>query len=300
MAKSHMRVIYDGPSVEDGEMDVSQLASSLLALGKLIEASDAIITGEPGRIKVRVQSDVRRGSFDVGIVIDFSSAWDAAKAWVMTPEGATTSFILSTLGFNLRDGVKGLIQTVRWLKGHKVAGKIVLEDGNTRLETADGDALIVPPAVGRIADEPQVRQPLERFTEPLRDDGIDVIRFEEQPGKTTEQIKATEAAAFKATGSSDPTSTSRFEATYQIKRLYFEQGKKWRLSSGAQAIMAEIEDRAFWERIANSEEVFSANDFLVCRVRMDQWLGTSGLKTEHAVEEVLAHIPAPKQPRLLD
>lgn len=98
----------------------------------------------------------------------------------MTPGGATTSLILSILGINLIDGAKGLIQTVRWLKGRKVAGKVVIEDGNTRLETSHGDALIVATPVGRIADEPQVRHPLERFTEPLRDDGIEVIRFEKR------------------------------------------------------------------------------------------------------------------------
>ena len=53
MAEAHFRIIYDGPAVEDGEMDVSQLASSLLALGKLIEQADAIRTGEGGRVKVR-------------------------------------------------------------------------------------------------------------------------------------------------------------------------------------------------------------------------------------------------------
>jgi hypothetical protein len=56
MAFDHFRVVYDGSAVEDGEMDVSQLASSLLALGKLIENADAVRTGEPGRVKVRVFS----------------------------------------------------------------------------------------------------------------------------------------------------------------------------------------------------------------------------------------------------
>jgi hypothetical protein len=63
-------------------MDVSQLASSLLALGKLIENADAIITGEPGRVRVKVQSDVKRGSFDVGIAISFADhAWQTVAAW---------------------------------------------------------------------------------------------------------------------------------------------------------------------------------------------------------------------------
>jgi len=82
MVQSHFRVVYDGPAVAEGEMDVSQLASSLLALGKLIENADAIITGEPGRVRVKVQSDVKRGSFDVGIAISFADhAWRTVAAW---------------------------------------------------------------------------------------------------------------------------------------------------------------------------------------------------------------------------
>jgi len=297
MTKSHIRVVYDGPSVDDGEMDVSQLASSLLAFGKLIEATDAIITGEAGRIRVRVQSDVKRGSFDVGIVVALDSAWDAAKAWVMSPAAAETGLVLSLLGVSLKDGAKGVIQTVRWLRGRKVAKKVVLADGNTELIADDGEALTVPDAVARLADDPQVRQPLERFTEPLRDDGIELIRFEGDD--TGEAITAAEAPAFEATAGGDPTSSSRFNATYQIKRLYFEPGKKWRLSNGSQAILAQIEDRSFWDRVGKSEESFSANDYLVCEVRIDQWLGPSGLKTEYAVERVLEHIPAPTQPKMI-
>lgn len=298
MSVSHVRVIYDGPSVEDGEMDIAQLASSLLALGKLIESADAIITGESDRIRVRVQSDVRRGSFDVGITVDVNGAWDAAKTWILSPGGMATGFVLSALGLNAQTGTVGVLQVVRWLKGRNVRKKIVLQDGNTQLETDDGELLVVPAAVARLADDPQVRQPLERFTEPLRDDGIDEIRLEDGKG-SGEAILASEAPSFEANSASEPTSTSRFTATYQIKRLYFEEGKKWRLSSGLQAIFAAIEDEHFWSRVGKSEESFTANDFLVCAVRMDQWLGPSGLKTEYAVEQVIEHIPASRQTSLL-
>lgn len=295
-----MRIVYDGPAVDDGEMDVAQLAPSLLALGKLIENADSILTGEQNRIRVRVKSDIQRGSFDVGIVVDISSAWDALTAWVVSPAGSTTAFLMGALGLSLKDGGKGVIQAVRWLRGRKVTRKIVLVDGNTQLETDDGDALVVQEAVARLVDEPQIRQPLERFTEPLRDQGVEAIKFEDGSDDIGETIVASEAPAFKATAGVAPTSQSRFQATYQIKKLYFDEGRKWRLSNGSQAIQAEIVDPAFWDRISNAQEAFSKDDYLVCDVRMDQWLGPSGLKTEYVVERVLQHLPAPRQPRLLE
>ncbi|HJP69755.1 MAG TPA: hypothetical protein VJ846_12715, partial [Sphingomicrobium sp.] len=162
-----------------------------------------------------------------------------------------TGALLGFLGFT--GTVSGsVIKAVRWLRGRKVASKVVLEDGNIKLETGDGDAFVVPQAVAKLVDDPQVRQPLERFTEPLREEGVDAIKFEGGAGEQTERIVADEAQAFKATAGIAPTSQSRFQATYQIKRLYFDEGRKWRLSSGSQAIQAEIADQAFWARIGNS------------------------------------------------
>lgn len=278
-------------------MDVAQLASSLLALGKLIEAADAITTGTPNRVRVKVQSDLTRGSFDVGIAISFvDQAWDAVTAWATSPAGAVQISLLGLLGFSVKDGVAGLIQSVRWLNGRRVVGRTQLRDGNTTIVTEDGEALNVPHQVARLIDDPSVRQPLERFTEPLREDGVEEIRFERtRDGHAPERITETDAPAFTASTAGMPTSVSRFPATYQIKRLYFEPGKKWRLSNGSQTIMAAIEDEAFWRAVNASEVSFSSSDYLLCQVRMDQWLTPAGLKTEFTIERVDRHIPAPKQ-----
>lgn len=304
MTPSHIRVVYDGVAVQDGEMDVAQFASSLLALGKLIENADLLHTGEPGRVKVRVQSDLKRGSFDVGIAVHWLESFkDAAFAWVQTPEGASTLAVLGILGFTVKDAVilggKGVLQTVRWLRGRHVVGSVTLVDGNTELTTDDGDKLVVHPAVAKLIEEPTIRQPLEKFTEPLREEGVEEIRFEEDRGQVVERIISQEADNFTARAGSKPTSFDTFRATYQIKRLFFERGRKWRLSSGAQTITAEIEDEAFWILVEASQMSFSKDDYLECRVRMDQWFSSTGLKTEYTVEKVEKHIPSLKQPGFL-
>jgi len=300
MAGEHFRVIYDGPAVEDGEMDVSQLASSLLALGKLIENADALRTGEQGRVRVRVKADMKRGSFDVAIAVH--GLVESAIAWAITPQGAGT---LSLLGFSgvtvigvASQTTKGVIQVVRWLRGRRVSSQVI-EDGNTMLITEDCERLAVDPTVARMVQEPSIRQPLERFTEPLREEGVDQIRFEERPGVVSESIQSDEAPAFTAASGGDPNSSDTFRATYQIKRLFFERGRKWRLSNGAQTIQAEITDEAFWKKIDASEEAFSKEDYLVCIVRMDQWLSAAGLRTEYKVIRVEDHSSPPKQERLI-
>lgn len=300
MSRDHFRVVYDGPAVEDGEMDISQLASSLLALGKLIENADAIRTGETGRVNVRVASDLKRGSFDVGIAVHWAdSLKDAAMAWAMTPEGAGTLALLGLFGINVKDAGalagKGVIQVVRWLRGRNVRSAVSLRDGKTTLVADDGEQIEVDPLVARMVDEPSIRQPLERFTEPLREDGVDEVRFEERAGKPGERITATEAESFTASAGAEPSSSDTFRATYQIKRLFFDRGRKWRLSNGAQTIQAEIEDEVFWRKVEASEVSFAKEDYLVCVVRMDQWLSPTGLRTEYVIERVDEHLPAPKQ-----
>ncbi len=296
----HFRVVYDGPAVEDGEMDVSQLASSLLALGKLIESADAIRTGEAGRVRVKVKADVKRGSFDVGIAVH--GLVDSALTWAMTPVGAGTLGLLGFSGISVtgtaKAAGKGVIQVVRYLRGRRISSKVI-EDGNTTLIIEDGERVPVDPVVARMVQEPSIRQPLEKFTEPLREDGVDEIRFEEREGVASERIRAVEAPSFTASGAADPNSSATFPATYQIKRMFFERGRKWRLSNGAQTIQAEIADEAFWKRIDALEESFAKEDYLVCMVRMDQWLSPAGLRTEYTIVRVDDHISPPKQEKLL-
>ncbi len=299
MAEEHFRVIYDGAAVDDGEMDAAQLASSLLALANLLKTADGITTGEHDRLSVRVRADVRRGSFDVGMAVHWK---DAVLAWAMTPAGGATLSVLGFLGFTLKDLVKaggsGVIQVVRWLRSRRIASRTRNGDGSVTIVAEDGEELVVDQQVARLADDAGVRQTLERFTEPLREDGIELIRIEPSKGEG-ETITADEADYFRAVSGSAPTSSSEFDATYQIKRLFFERGRKWRLSNGAQTIQAEIVDAEFWAGVDASDLSFAKEDYLVCRVRMDQWLTPSGLRTEYIILEVIDHLSPPKQVPLL-
>ena len=279
---------------QDGEMEIGQLAPSLLALGKLVETLDQISSGEPGRVKVMVRADPKPGSFDIGLSLDFIHS---VKTWLLSPDVQAVSTLVTLLGVSGGGLAAGLIQAVRLVNKRHVEKKVTLVDGNVRLEMNDGNHIVVLPAVAVAIDDVTVRQQLERFTEPLRQEGVNTIRFKDK-GDVQEQITTADAPAFTASPGREPTSQATFQATYQIKRLYFERGKKWRLSNGAQTILAHIEDEVFWKRIEAAEVSFSADDYLLCEVRMDQWFdGSTGLKTEYVVVRVVKHIPAQKQDR---
>lgn len=64
MRNTHFSLIFEGRAVDNGEIDVQDLAPSLLALGALIQAANAELNGQAARVAVKLQT-TRSGSFQV-------------------------------------------------------------------------------------------------------------------------------------------------------------------------------------------------------------------------------------------
>ncbi len=56
MSDADIALVYEGPAVESGLMDVRDLASALLAFGNLVEATNRIVNGENATAKVQVRT----------------------------------------------------------------------------------------------------------------------------------------------------------------------------------------------------------------------------------------------------
>lgn len=46
MSEASLTLVFDGPAVENGEIDVQELAPTLLAMGELIQAANDKINGD--------------------------------------------------------------------------------------------------------------------------------------------------------------------------------------------------------------------------------------------------------------
>lgn len=66
MSHADIALIYEGPAVESGVMDVRDLAPALLAFGNVVEAINRIVNGENATTKVQVKT-VGAGSFAIGL-----------------------------------------------------------------------------------------------------------------------------------------------------------------------------------------------------------------------------------------
>jgi hypothetical protein len=69
IASEQFSVIYHGDSVEKGQMDVKELAPSLLALNDLIEEANRTLNGSRTKVSLRVKANIQTNSVEIGLVV---------------------------------------------------------------------------------------------------------------------------------------------------------------------------------------------------------------------------------------
>lgn len=86
MSTAHFRITYDGPALDSHEMDVRDLAPSLLAVADLCEAAGQAIYGRSSKMAVNVRASFRTGSFGVDLSVG-QNALQHVMAWLSGPDG---------------------------------------------------------------------------------------------------------------------------------------------------------------------------------------------------------------------
>ena len=62
--ETHLNIVYDGPAVADGSMNVRDLAPAMLAIGSLFEAANNVTNGQRARVNIKVRA-TSSGSFHI-------------------------------------------------------------------------------------------------------------------------------------------------------------------------------------------------------------------------------------------
>jgi hypothetical protein len=117
MARTTLRIAYDGPALADGVMEVRDLAPALLALGRLLEQANRVVHGEKLRLSVRVIAGFRAGSFEIDL--DLLQSWLREVQDLLSGDGATAlANLIAFLGFG-GGATLGLFQLIRHLRGRQ-------------------------------------------------------------------------------------------------------------------------------------------------------------------------------------
>jgi hypothetical protein len=111
-------ILFNGPGIEEGRIDVRDLAPALLSLGRLIDASNLVLYGDKQPIKVEAKA-ISVGSFEVHLEV-VTSLWNSLMSLLDAPESEHAKKLLEWLGLLGVPGVRvSLVGLYRFLNGNR-------------------------------------------------------------------------------------------------------------------------------------------------------------------------------------
>lgn len=290
MSQADFTLTYDGPALRAHEMNVRDLAPAMLGVGEVFDALNTLYNGKAAEIAVNVRAH-EPGCFTV--------IFDVIQH-IKSGTEVTAAIKLKEIVFGSVSAAGGLIWLIRKLKGRTPDRVEKLTPGMVRLFIEE-EIYDIPVQLLQAYKELSVRRALERFiSRPLRKIGINEVRIDSQ-GQELARIDKPEGEYFAAPELPDDVlidDTRR--AAFTITDLSFDEDGRWKLNDGSNPIKAAITDQDFLARIEADEIRFAKHDVLVCMVHFVQKRSGKGtLVNEYTVTEVLEHIAAPRQLKLL-
>lgn len=284
------RLKFDGPALEEHEIDVADLAPALVGLGQMVKSANRVVNGDSFDIAVKVRA-TGEGSFWIEVVVRANGTWSALRDFIVGPEVDAILKLIQIVG--LAGGGAGIVgagalSVIKRINGRQP--RKVLSRGRTVTIEFDDEIIEVEEPVARVTFDPDFRAALERVAvEPLSRPGIDTVTFEGD-GIEEHVTRDTAAAYLAPPVVEDGLFETLHTKVFSIIDLSFKPGKKWRLSDGhGRATLVDMEDREFLARIENSEISFTKGDLLVCQVRETARQTPKGLKADYSIIRVLDH-----------
>lgn len=301
--KTFFHIIYDGPALENNEMDVRDLAPALIALSDLFDEANKVLNEGRVELSTHVKASFKTGCFgiELGVVQGFASS---IKGLFQADPITSAATLVTLAGFGVcvaKNLGQGLLSFIKWLKGRDIQEIVLL--GNDRVKViVDGDSYETEKKIIDLYRNERIRKSLEAaIYKPLQKDGIDSFGCVEKmppPGGAFFSISKEESKSFKMTEPEDELLEENEYVTHiHALNIAFQDDNKWKFYDGSNKFFAEMKDLNFIERIQNNEIAFRKDDILKVKILMKQKLTGTGLKPEYQILEVLEHRNAH---RLLD
>lgn len=294
MSKATFHVLYDGPALANHEMNVRDLAPALLALGQLLEETNAAVNDGKAKVSVQVRASFKTGCFGIELEVVQSLIQQIHLAF-STESVANAKSLLEWIGLIWDTAAKtagtigSLIVFLKWLKGRTIKKVVLLDNGNVRV-VLDDDAVEAESTVIALFRQAKLRQALEDVLQPLERDGIEEFAVTDQ--KQTERFLTVSKQELRYFTAPDeqPEMLAEDEVVMnlQLVNVAFREDNKWRFSDGNSTFYAQVEDVDFLNKV-QSNEPFARGDILKARLRRIQSLSGETMKTEYIVLTVLEH-----------
>lgn len=297
MSDAHFRLTYDGPALEQNEIDVRALGPALYAMGDLIEEAGKVVLGPDVKLVVKVKGSFKTGSFGIDLHVALST-WQSLVAALTKPDVQAAATLLSLLGLSASGVLFGVVQVLKKIRGRPIHRVIEVSDRVVRLEV-DGDSIEIERAVLDLLRNRIVRKSIQEviFT-PLQTEGIAKVAIGDEK-QFDMVVTADEASHFKAPMPEDEDlGQVEYEKALQIVGLSFKEDNKWRFADGNTTFFASIADTDFLTQVDKGQRSFTQGDVLRVSMLERQRMTPSGLKTDYTIVKVRGHLKAERQLRL--
>lgn len=206
-------LVYRGDDVVEGAMDLDELAPALLSLGELLKRANEIANGDRTKVKVRIQSDFRSGSFEVDF--QFWQSLTSQLGDLLSGEQVLSPRqLLEAIG--LFSGISGLslFGLYRWLKGGRPDEVTEVSADEVEIVKID-KSTTVNNIVNNYYQDPTMRRAVSGVLKPVRDrEGIDELEVREDD-EVAESVTKDEAASFIEGFTDVPTDEPLYENVYE-------------------------------------------------------------------------------------
>jgi len=276
-------IVYDGPAVADGSMNVRDLAPAMLAVGTLFEAANNITNAQRARVDINVRA-TSPGSFHI--------LYEVIQATM--PQSIDTSLLITAMQLKelLIGGITmagGLFAIIKWVNRRKPK----LNKINDELYTLviDDETYELPLELLRLYQDASIRHAIADIVHPVKEQGIDCIRILDNK-QLIQEVAKSDVDAFDVPESQEQLLDETRRQAFSIIGLSFKEDNKWRLTDGENTFSVFMKDATFQRRVDNNQVAFAKGDILICDLRTIQWQVEGGIKTEYEVIKVVNHKPA--------
>lgn len=293
------RIIYDGPALENHEMDIRDLAPALIALSDVFEEAAKTLYGKKATVSVKVNASFKAGSFGIDLLASSPSWIKQAVEFLSGDNVSATLNLITLLGLSKVAGKqtsKGLLDLIKWIGPRKVKSIHKLPNRNVKIFIDDEEEVFEEEVV-ELYKNYKLREALQDvIAKPLEREGIDSFAATADEGKTFITVTRSESEYFYVERPVDSIlSESVAEKALQVISISFSEGNKWRFSDGSASFLAEITDENFLHDIDTMRLNFSKGDMLLTDLKVTQYMSGDSIKTSYEVTKVKKQINPQRQ-----
>lgn len=283
-------IAYCGPAVDNGTMDIRDLAPALLAFSDFITGANKVLNNDSSQISVRVNADFRQGSFEIQLAVIKTLAQQVQELW-NTP-GVDAGGILAILGLCTATDKEGLIDLIK-----EIGGRVVKDIFESKEQPGksiicvqgDNNVICVDSNVAKLYKDYGTMKNIEKVLSPLKQSGIDAFEIREKGAaiQAAKQITKEESRYFETPEDAQTMTNVTTQSVWvKVLGVSFED-LKWKLSLGDSKIYAAMNDEAFKEKMDKHQVVFGKGDMLKVTLETTQEISKRGeITPQYAILKV--------------